>query len=130
MSRPMRIGCAMLALLLACGCSSTRGPSGSVLRPEGDEVLVTLASALQQRGELVMVTDSDVALLQAAALVQIPWPTISKVQAIDFKLMFKRKDIEKLKLHSRYPHGLSEAQWSELLRHYGQSSPEPPLEAP
>lgn len=39
---------------------------------------------------------------------------------VDFSPPLGEKDLKKLKLYSRYPQGLTQQQWRELLQHYGQ----------
>ncbi len=39
---------------------------------------------------------------------------------MDFSPEFDINDLEKLRLYCRYPQGLTQTQWNELLMSYGQ----------
>lgn len=110
----------MMLMLGACPISTT-GPKTEVLIPEGEPVAVELASGTVRQGELLNVTDTELILQEQDRLVAVPLTTVSEVRVTRYHRVVVRGWGDKLFLFSRYPQGLSDIQWQDLLKAAGQN---------
>jgi hypothetical protein len=108
----------MCSLLISCTVSE-KGPR-KVLKPEGEAVHIVLSDERRYSGELLCVTDTTIYLLSLPTILQLPLAAVRSVKVEGYGLVKGKDMAESLKPYSRYPNGLSEAQWRELLDHYGQ----------
>jgi hypothetical protein len=109
---------AIIPLLAACTVSVI-GPK-QVLIPDGETVAVTLASGATREGELLAVTGTELILNEQGRLVAVGLPALSKVLVVRYEKTVDGEWTEKLSLFCRYPQGLAEEQWHQLLTGAGQ----------
>lgn len=122
---------AVIPVLAACTVSVV-GPK-QVLIPDGETVAVTLAYGATREGELLAVTDTELILNEQGRLVAVGLPTLHKVLVVRYENTVDGEWKEKLSLYCRYPQGLAEEQWHQLLTRAGQVDfvrPASPFPAP
>ena len=122
---------AVIPVLAACTVSVI-GPK-QVLIPDGETVAVTLAYGATREGELLAVTGTELILNEQGRLVAVGLPALSKVLVVRYENTVDGEWTEKLSLYCRYPQGLAEEQWHQLLTEAGQGDfvrPASPFPAP
>jgi hypothetical protein len=122
---------AVIPVLAACTVSVI-GPK-QVLIPDGETVAVTLAYGATREGELLAVTGTELILNEQGRLVAVGLPTLHKVLVVRYENTVDGEWTEKLSLYCRYPQGLAEEQWHQLLTEAGQGDfvrPASPFHAP
>lgn len=106
----------------------TKGPA-DVLKPEGEQVVVTLADNRQYEGELLAIADGKVYLMRGDKIAALDAAAMAKIRIVRYRVTQYAKDLDKTKLYSRYPPGLTPEQWQQLLQHQRQEAievlPEP-----
>jgi len=110
---------ALVIPVLAACTVSVIGPK-QILTPDGETVAVTTASDTTQEGELLAVTDTKLILKEQGKLVALGFPMVKKVLVTRYERIVEGKWREQLALYSRYPQGLSDEQWHQLLAEAGQ----------
>lgn len=107
-------------MTLASCTMSVAGPADP-LGPMGEAVTITLASGALREGELLAITDADLVLKDASgALAAITLPLLKRVRVNRYEIYVGRRWREDLSLYCRYPQGLTERQWQQLLGQAGQ----------
>ena len=127
-----RLFFAVVITVLAACTVSVIGPK-QVLIPDGEAVAVTLASGATKEGELLAVTGAELILKEQERLVAVGLPTLRKVLVVRYENTVDGEWTEKLSLYCRYPQGLAEEQWQQLLTGAGQGDfvrPASPFPAP
>lgn len=94
------------------------------LGPEGETVKVASAPGRSLSGELLGMRGERLVVLSGGRLVELTLPADAEVEVEGYPAV-KVGEREKLRLYARYPQGLSDELWGELLRHQGQSSFDP-----
>ncbi|HWR96943.1 MAG TPA: hypothetical protein VN317_00825 [Candidatus Methanoperedens sp.] len=108
-----------LAVGLLGGCSyHLRGPRRS-LKPEGETVTVAPAQGAAVTGEFLGVRGESLVLLRGGRLLAVPLAALARVEVEGYAAVKVGKR-EKLLPYARYPQGLAEERWGELLRERGQ----------
>lgn len=112
---------AVIAAAALCGCVfHVRGPE-VVLKPEGERVSFKTAGGATVTGELLGIRAGSLVLLLDGRLAQVPLAPPFELEVAGYADIGVGKR-EKLSLYARYPQGLSEGRWAELLRNAGQEA--------
>jgi hypothetical protein len=107
-----------ISVLAACTVSVI-GPK-QILTPDGETIAVTMTSGTTQEGELLAVTDTKLILKEQGKLVALGFPMLKKVLVTRYERTVEGEWREQLSLYSRYPQGLADEQWHQLLAEAGQ----------
>lgn len=128
---------AALALAASCGCVfHIQGPE-QVLKPEGEKITALTPAGASLGGEFLGLRGENLVLLRDRRLVEFPLAGLSRVEILGYPTV-KVREREKLLFYARYPQGLGEELWAELLRERGQTAfdkgeptpPPPPKKVP
>jgi hypothetical protein len=118
---------ALLAVLALAGCRIHASGPERPLKPEGESITIDLAKKVKISGEFLALRGESLVLLGDGLLLEVPLASFKRV-AIKGYPAVTIKDREKLLLYARYPQGLSDEQWRELLRQRGQEDFDQPPE--
>lgn len=116
------VGMTVLACSLLLSCTVSDKSPDLVLKPEGEKVEVMFARGTMQQGELLCVDDTTIYLLIEKRVWSAPLSTVTTAYIKGYELKLSKDIAAKLKPYSRYPQGLSSAQWQQLLDHLGQAA--------
>jgi hypothetical protein len=107
-----------VAIIALTGCYIHKGPT-KVLKPEGETVTIETAGDPKVTGELLGLASERLILLRGERLLALPLGSFSSVKVEGYPTL-TASDREKLHLYARYPQGLSDDQWRQLLLERGQ----------
>ena len=89
--------------------------------PGGETAKVTAAQGRALSGEFIGIRGDRLVLLTEGRFIELALPPDAEVR-IESYAAIEVRERKKLLLHARYPQGLTDEQWAELLRAQGQSS--------
>ena len=109
------------SILLSCTMSDNS--PRLLLKPEGERVTISLSEGKEVSGELLSVTETTIYIDNQQHIYAVAIDIVREVLVEGYDINIKKEIQEKLKYFSRYPQGLSESQWGNLLAHYQQKKP-------
>jgi hypothetical protein len=116
-----RVLAALLVAAVLGGCTRHYGGPVRVLKPEGETVTLAPAKGFSVTGEFLGFRGDRLVVLSGGRLVEVTLPEDAEVKVEGYSSV-ERGERDKLRLYARYPQGLGQESWDELLRRQGQSS--------
>jgi hypothetical protein len=126
----MRVSIVFLCLsLVLASCATTVSDKSPtvILKPEGENVRITLVGEQLYNGELLSVTAEMLYLRQTNLIYAIPLDQLQRVQVRGYDHFVTEEFAKELKPYCRYPQSLDADQWQAVLEYYQQEEILPPL---
>ena len=118
----------VLLSLWSAGCYFGRSPSSypPAQGPRGAAVTITTARQVTVAGELLAVTDTALVVHGPSGVMLVPFAATRDAWLPDLRMHVRNgqrpnaREAEKLRLHSRFPQGISAELLARLLERYDQ----------
>jgi len=116
----LKIASIILTSCILLSCTVSDKSPKLLLKPEGERVKISLSEGDDVMGELLSVNEMTIFVDIQHQIFAVPISLVKNVLVEEYDLNVKKEMHEKIKYFSRYPQGLSESQWRNLLDHYQQ----------
>lgn len=117
--RAWGLGIAFCSVLLACTVSE-KAPT-QILKPQGESVRIVLQDERKFSGELLSANGDGLVLIQENTILRLPLSVIESVKVEGYGSVSRTDLPRNLQPYCRYPNGLTDTQWRQVLDHHGQA---------